>query len=354
MVTGRRPDLAGWAAVAWRWWSGQLSALLPQPLRALLLPERPLLVVDLTGETAKLRRYSEGRPSAVGTGPGSLLSRPAEVARHRVVALLPPGELLRRRLWLPAAAERDLQRLLAFELERQSPLPAEEVSFTHRLLARDRQARRIEVELLIARRTAIERVRAACRVLGLAPDEIREKDEAVPLAGAGGFTLQRSRAAGGRLWRWSSLSLALLVVLLGLALLAVEAARDRAEIGRLAEQLERLRGEALAAGELRRDLEAAEERLALLDARRRSVASIALLAEVALTLPDDTWLFELEREPETLRLRGYAPAAAALIERLEGAPLLTNVQFAAPVTQAPRGQGERFDFRAEIAGGQGP
>ena len=75
--------------------------------------------------------------------------------------LLPAAGVLRRVLTLPAAAEPRLREVLAFELDRQTPVSADQVSFEGRVLARDLAAQQLRVELLVLPRARLDAELAA-------------------------------------------------------------------------------------------------------------------------------------------------------------------------------------------------
>ena len=70
--------------------------------------------------------------------------------------LLPSATVLRRSLSLPLAAEPRLREVLAFELDRQTPFSADQVSHQGRVLSRDPATQQMQVELLVLPRARLD------------------------------------------------------------------------------------------------------------------------------------------------------------------------------------------------------
>ena len=75
----------------------------------------------------------------------------------------------------------------------------------------------------------------------------------------------------------------------------------------------------------------------------------AVLADLTTLLPDDTWLFELHVRGDSVRARGYTPAASTVLELVERGPAFHNASFSSPVTRVPGIEAERFDLSFELA-----
>ena len=56
-----------------------------------------------------------------------------------------------RRVTMPAATEENLRQVLGFEMDRLTPLRADEVYFDYRVVSRDAAAGQIAVQLAVAR-----------------------------------------------------------------------------------------------------------------------------------------------------------------------------------------------------------
>ncbi len=286
-----------------------------------------------------LAHYVEGR---------IVVSGPAD-ARRDAVLVLPPDGMLEPVLRLPSASHAVLRSALNYELEKLSPIPPEQVYFDFRVTGRDHATKSAEIALRIIRRDIVDDALRQCRAAGLAIGTIRFGSDPCP-ADRRHFPVDRKAWLLG-LWRRQS------VALLGGAVLALLLAVLLAAYLRGASTLDALTDELLDAGahasraeQLQQRIARASTQLAFLSEQKRAPLFAATLAEVTRTLPDGSWLTELDLSGGKIRIEGYSPAAADLIAVFDRSGRFANAQFAAPVTQGPQPGIERFDLTFEIAG----
>lgn len=160
--SGIEPALRG----ALRWWLGELASFAPAGLRRRLasLRSRLLLVSDALG-TSLVLENGEQRQSL---GPVDLAS-PRSVQRAltaapqgrsgttaNVVLCIPASSALRTSVTLPLAAERNLDQVVGFELERLVPFKREAAYYAYRVVARDKTARNLQLELTVVPRAELD------------------------------------------------------------------------------------------------------------------------------------------------------------------------------------------------------
>ncbi len=352
----------GVGAVARRflgWWLAELGGMLPLSLRTAFAPggQRLLLAVSQDELTVTLESASErqllGRFTLQAERVDPQISRLARRPAERVLCL-PPAKVLRRRIELPLATEENLRQVLGFELDRETPLSAEQAYFDYRLLERDAVRRVLRIELLVAPRAAVDEARRHLERFGLAPhratvigdDGVEADLNLLP---------EPERARSTRVPRVINALLALVaLVLLGLAL-ALPLAHKREALARLEPLVREARNEAVAARELRDSLTqlSAEARF-VLQRRLALTPALDLINELTQLLPDDTWARQLILRNGELQLMGESDSAEPLLQLLEASPLLSNVRFRSPVVQDERAGLERFHLSADYAvGGDG-
>ena len=337
-----------------RWWFAELAGCLPAGMR--LSRRRPSLIVVLRNGDARVsvRRGDAVRELGVLTLDGeSQLRLRAEfdelvrgIARRsaEIVLELPPDLVLRREVSLPLAASENLREVLSFEMDRHTPFQAEEVAYDHRIVRTDAAAKRVAVELALVPRAVFDRAVALADALGASPDRISiEGDDGV-------FNFMPSldregKRSGSRLVP----VLALLTIVLALIAIYLPLHMRYATLAELERELAEGRATAVEVDVLRKRATAALERTNfLVDQRRASPTTVALLDEVTKRLPDGTWLTQLALHDNQIALAGFSPAAASLVAGLEDSPLLSDVHFASPVTVDPRVGLERFNLSAVI------
>src|SRR5439155_2170746 len=210
----------------WRWWTGELEALVPPRLRNWYVQRSRPNAAEFAGQELVVRS-----PSAAGwiermrvpLGQGDAAEQAAtlrsELARafpnetHAVktALVLASGRCLRKTLRLPQAIEENLQAAIAFEMDRYTPFRAEQVYFDCAVMARDYAANQIEVALAVTARAPVDAARqrleaAGMQVVAVWPGSDGPALNLLPLA-------QRP----ARRWeiRWQTAAAALFLVALG-------------------------------------------------------------------------------------------------------------------------------------------
>jgi general secretion pathway protein L len=88
-------------------------------------------------------------------------------------------------------------------------------------------------------------------------------------------------------------------------------------------------------------------------AKSEAVPLVRVLEELARTLPDATWLTEVEFGETTVTFTGISDSAAALIPSLEASPLFRAPTFSQPVVRDAGQDGERFTITMETEAADG-
>jgi general secretion pathway protein L len=351
-------------ALFFRWWVGELAALLPRRVRQLFRPEPRILVIHRAGGELILTLFRGQRGREVGRveleGMGAAAERIAvarlakrvNLNKTEIAIRLPADQALHRTLELPWAVESELRRALHFQVDRQTPFTPDEAYFDYRITRRDPAAKQLTVEMTVVPRPLVDDAVAAAGRWGLDPAvvDVAGEDPGAPprlnlLAG------EREEAEGAS---WSPLNAVLALAAAVLLAVAVYLPLERqrtaaetllagvAEAKAEADEAIRLRDET---GRLR-----GEGRF-LIEEKRKSVSVPRVLDELTRLLPDHTWLFELKVNGQEVTIAGYSSAASALIGLIEDSPLLETPRFRSPVTQDRRSGLERFNLSFLIEGG---
>ncbi len=333
------------------WWGRELAALVPGPLRRLVAPRRPLLVMRLAEDGIRLE--TRGRRGARPLGALEALSRKrrarllAEIARGRLTPVLavPRARVVSREVSLPLAAEEDVAGVLRYEIDRLTPFSAGELYYDHRVVARRAEAGRIDLALVFAPRADLEPLVDGLAAEGLAPARLDVEDApgegAEPPALAGLDLLPpRPRAAPSRAAALAGGLAALLAVLAlgwaGTSLLAAEARVDA-----LRERLDEVRRAAIRAADAAPATGQGAARLAY-EMKRAAAPAVVVVADVTEILPDHTWLDRLSLKGDRVELSGYSRNASALIGRFDRHPRFADPLFRAPIVQDDASGRERF------------
>ncbi len=322
------------------WWVRELGELLPSSWHR----RRVDLLIDLTGKAHESRGR---RPRVVSLSldpsepAAAMAAAAAEAAaeRGRVQVRLPAAVSFRRIASLPSVAESTLHEVLGYEMNRLTPFRADDVVHVGEVVARNPDRGTIAVRLSLVERRLIEDLRAArpgCEIV-IAGDA-ETPDTTLPLAG-------RAPASPGRI----DALLGFGVAALAAAVLVYPYLRGAAVESDLAQRAEAARQGAERSAALQRDI-------AAIVAARNQVAQlvagtpplVALLEEIALRLPDDSWLTAVDLDQEVLSVTGNSRSAASLLRAFGASPLFADPHFNSAIVQNPQTGDESFALSVQV------
>jgi len=337
------------------WWFGQLAELLPQGWRRTALTAVDAMVIKPIGPLGRgieavsigLRRNGRETPiGRFGLGATNLAELPRATTRTTVLRL---GEhdVLGKTLMLPLAAERELDQVLGFEMDRETPFKADEIYWNHRIEGADRQNGRLSVRLVLLPKATLATLLTALGQFGIRPRraEIADGPDAgayLPLEGDGG----RAPHSSNRLM-WSA---GVCCAVLGLAAIVTPFVRQELALAALERQIAVGRAAAGEADNLRQEADRLAGSADFVERERdKAGRPLAVLAAATRVLPDDTYLTEVELQKRKVTLSGRSAAAARLIGPLAADGTFRNPGFTAPVTRVEALHTELFTINAEIA-----
>jgi general secretion pathway protein L len=298
------------------WWVQQLAELLPERLRRpdVALADALLVVpdgsLDADPPSIDLLLRKRGQISRLGhfalDGPGIKSAQRAAASAGGPLPIqlrLPPGLLLEKHLTLPLAAERELVRVVGYEMDRETPFAADEVYWDSTVEHRDRVNGRLKLRLSLpqgeTRRIALARGARRPGMVGA---------RALPAA-------------------------AIACAVLALIAAATPFVRQAIEFGRVDSRIAALQPNVDEAEALRRRIEGNTAGSDVLTEQRARLGDVLkVLAAATQILPDDTHLTDFTMRQRKVNLNGQSAAAPKLIEALSGDPTFQNPTFVAPVT----------------------
>lgn len=342
----------------WRWWLDELRGMVPPGLSRVLATQSNWLVLDLSENSLIVGQLLGGnyqRVDSIDLLEAELPAKPAVIAAclqksgmsiDRIAVALSPKQVLLRQLDLPLTAPRHLRALVRHELDRCQPLPTDQIYFDCRILSRDPSLHRMRVELAIVKRALVDRMTTILAGWGLAPQIVGLRDSS-----AWPFNFLRDQRKSRRLRL--SLTGCLLILSLGLSLGALKTVFDRHDARAEALRVAVAAAKA-AAGEVeakRHQADGIADRLRFMAERYDNGPAGPWVEALTRALPDGTWVVDVERHGQSLRLRGYSKEASALIGQLDASPWFGNAHFTAPLTPGGLPGAERFDLTLDLRGG---
>jgi len=349
------PAIVNVTRTIWRWWIGELSAVLPEGVRRAFRGWRRELVLDCDGRHLMLglRRGAEIRPLGEvlfdredpETAALALRAHLAESDEtyDRCVLRLDEGRLLRRSVSLPAAVRGDLAEAVGYDIDRMTPFAPEDVYFGVEDLGIDRQAGQVAACVCVVRRCDLDPLLDALGAAGLLADRI----EGIK----GGPDLRPPRLPRPRavLWPRATAALGAAAAALAIAAAILPTARIESRLADLEREVDAARTAALEVDRMRREIATLRERqTALLERKRREPMVIALLGELTRAVPEDAFITTLSYETREITLSGYARKASDVLGAVETAPHFDSARFLSPVTTDRRLERERFSLAARL------
>jgi general secretion pathway protein L len=347
----------------WRWWTGELSQLVPERFAIFGRGDRaPMLAIrDGEASIADARPGITSHRTAIGSlepaqrraAVRTLLERAGE-QRGRARATLGPDDALVRRVAMPAATEENLRQVLEFEMDRLTPFRADEVYYDYRVVSRDAAAGQLVIQLVVARREVVDARVRELRDLGVSVQGVAIREDA-PGAGAPLDLLpteQRGERESSRDRFIQRMVVGVVLLLLFVALI-YPVYRKRETFIALNPIVNQARQEAEAADGLARELERQVADYNYLLARKHGTApALAFLEEMSRLLPDNTWVQQLDvktvGKTREVQISGETASSSKLIEILEGSTLLQNAAFRGNVSRGTQSGTERFLISAEV------
>jgi general secretion pathway protein L len=342
------------------WWGGELRALLPARWRSWFGMGADWYLLQLDGSQWSLRR--SGRHEVLASwvddaegvdanrGQMTLNAALQRVDREdlRLALLLPAASVLRRSLVLPLAARDNLQQVMAFEMDRQTPFAAAQVYYDVRDIATPAPAGRFNAELVAVMRVVLDPVLARARAAGISIDavDLALGDQRL------GVNLLPSEQTPRHAHPRRRLNLALggvCVVLLGL-LLGQWLHNREAALAQMQSEVDGMRGEAQEVAALHQQLQDNAGAAGFLARRKKeAVPMLSLLQDATARLPDTTWLerFSVDNTGQ-IGMQGQSQQAAKLLDALKDSRFITHVSFQGSIQPDPTTGKERFYLTGQL------
>jgi general secretion pathway protein L len=332
------------------WWSDQLRTLLPTGLAGTTAFDHNAFVlslgVDPDAVDVALRKRGQasqlGRFALDAAGIRTLKQATTVPGRPNAVLLrLDPSHLLEKQLNLPLAAERELDRVLGFEMDRETPFAADEVYWDATILERDRRQGRLRILLSLVPRAPLADVMRDLAAADLAPTMLAPR-----LADGSVRPIQLDHSGirtGGR----AMPILAGAAALLALVAIALPFVKQSLELQAVEDRIVSLQTTVDEAAALRQRISGGGGEV-IASERAKLPDPLKVMAAATEALPDDTHLTDLSLKNRRLSLIGQSAAAARLLGALAADPSFKDPAFAAPITKLEANRQEIFSITTEV------
>lgn len=354
-----RPQLER-ARRAWRasplpsflsWWGGELRALLPVRWREALAGGADWHVLERRDADWWLYRDGSAEPLTHWSDAGDPVIQQQTLRQAlsqvdpqdlRLALCLPASAGLRRVIVLPLAARDNLQQVVGFEIDRQTPFRADQVYVDVREVNQPVAEGRFAVELLAVPRDTLDPLLERLNALRMRVDAVDLR----AAAGRAGANLlppsQRPARSDPR--RRLNIALAIACVALVALSLGQWLHNRQLAVDAMQARVDTMRGEAHQVAALRQQLQDnAGAAGFLVQKKKHAVPVLSLLLEMTRRLPDTAWLerFSVDASGQ-IGFQGQSVQAAKLIDALKDDPLIRDVGFQGSIQPDPTTGKERF------------
>ena len=356
--TLKGPRAAAWPARALRWWLGELRGAWEDVVRRAQTGGGNAVTIE-AGERYWVLRRKQRPIGQIDFASAEDEERPLLLAEavaasgaSAILVEIPPERVLSKLVSYPANARAELDRIIAFDIPRHFPFPAERVVYRYRILPRtgpSADGASLAVEVVAVPREIVTTICAELAGAGLAPSGIAlvSGTSSEPLLLPGSAVPQGRRALSPVNRR-----LAVALAAAGVAALASWPLAQRAQLGAIERQIVELKPRAEAALKARERREHDAERTrAIVALRSVRPPLVAALDALSRDLPDKAWLLSLTVSGRDVVMDGLSPSAAEIALALQKSGAFKDIVFRAPVSREAANGLERFQLGAAITGG---
>lgn len=341
-----------------RWWGGELASMLPASWRALFAEGQARVLYVAAPGTLELRLEESGRDTLLASIP---LDADADISARIDAALgtnraerprwllLPGGQVLRRRITLPAAATERLREVVAHELDRQTPFRVDQVAYDCRVLGVDAASKMAQVELLVLTRDRLDAALAAIGPLANRLSGVDARDAEGRALRCNLLPPERRQARDPRAL-WMHLGLAAIALFALLFALTRMLDNRRVAVAQLEAEVAARHEQARVVGALSKQLEQASDGANFLGRTRAAKPPmLVVLADVSARVPDNTYIERFTEQEGQIYLTGLSGDAAALVAKLQASKLLRSPALSGSMQPDALSKRDRFTLVADLA-----
>ena len=336
------------------WWFGELSALVPTPLRHALKPAERTIAVTIDEDRIILTKIEGGNTELLGqfaTQSNDFGASPQEL--HQLLTKFPTARwqwglylkgdaVLRDRLHLPIAAKENFYEAVEFQVDRQTPFQRSEIYFDCHPIAAGTSDHTLCIDYIIAPLEMVDKALRRLTSIGIPVDfvtSISELSAELPRFNLLSDQNPPHRHRGTRL----NAGLAILAALLGGASVYLALDNDRRHAAALTAQVDSLRSEARIASKLHSAI-ASEQRSAnyVLNLKRDNNSVIQILNNLTRLVPDDAWVSRFTFKGGKIQIVIHAPESSSIVQLVEGSEQFSDAKMMTAVRKLKDANRERF------------
>ncbi|MCK5828730.1 MAG: PilN domain-containing protein [Methylococcales bacterium] len=347
------------------WWGQELKFLLPKKMRESFSGGKGFLVVEASGDKVKVSYVKQEQEEVLGEFEHNALAKEeiqniidssTKYKEADIVLRVPENLSVKQDIFLPAAAEANIQQALTYEIDKYTPFNKDQVYFDTIKLEKENKSTQIHLLLILVKKSTLDEMYQRSLDLGLVPyfsdsaaqtvvsGDLHSKYNLLP----SNLCQKRDKTPFFIMLGSLFLTCALLAFLLFYPLYKLEGGLDKVKHHRrLVEK------EAMIIDESKKGIDylyLATQKV--IDKQNELPPMIDIINTASRVLKDDTWVSQFRFVNKSLQITGQSGSASSLIESLEKTTIFHNAKFISPVTKDNRSGKERFKISTEIVNKQ--
>lgn len=344
------------------WWSNELAGLLPgfikrffqvESYRVYLNPASgKISLVDLLNE--KVLEELELEPDA-NDMPASFKTILSRLNSNRVETqlILASQDALLLDVELPAEAESNLQNILGYEMDRQTPFKIDQVYYDYEIEKSSRNIGHILVKLVVVPREIVKHWIERVNRWGYSPAVVTvagsESGKNLPEASVNLLPPELRSSKPQRVARLNYfLVTSALAILLAMALLLLH--QQNVLIDSLKMEIELVSDDVQEVQRLRKKIDhLVFDYTRVVERKQQSLNVIEIVNDLTFLIPDHTSLQRFEVNGTRVKLQGESTNASELIGLIESSEKFRNAAFTSPVVRDAKTGRDRFQILANLA-----
>lgn len=338
------------------WWGRELAFLVPSGLRKAVRDQsgRLVFVTDAQGFSVEFFPDDAQQPVLqrrldfvdAAAFQQLLIENPSWEKAEQVLSLN-QQQALHKIIYLPLAAQENLQQVVSFELDRYTPFKTDQVYFTTVILGKT-ELGQLQVLLVLTPKHLLDAQLDILHGWQAHPHRVDSScasKEFPQSCAAYNLLPDRYRKKVGKLQQSVHWLLSLSMLLLTLAVMILPVWQEDQVVETLKTSIKVLEKQTRAVEAQQQEIDALHaETQKLIDLKVKAPAMLPVLDELTKLLKDDTWLTHMQYSEQHMQIQGQSPAASALIGLLEASPYFNSVSFVSPLTQDKTTGRERFQI----------
>jgi hypothetical protein len=341
-----------------RWWAAELQSCAHDAL-VLLMPRRRR-VLNAYWDATRLLFRDENSPdqktmAEISCADGDLPETiPASLAtvreqNNRIRVFINPERAYVRQFELPIAVLPHLAAAVALQLPKLLPVDASELLTDFEVIVSDLTQKTASIDLAALKKAEVNAVLECLKAWGLRVASIHLGQPSGPrhrfkFADDGAFGHRLKLRRSDRVLAGASAALSLACA----SVAATESYRSQVSLERAKTET---RAPAAAALAHRQALLGQLEPLAALAQLEAAPSATALVADLTMLVPQNTWLTTLELKDRHVRLVGVSPNSGNVVKLISSSLLLTDVALRSSMSLGIGTGLDRFELSADLKGG---